>query len=76
VINQFRTKLTYDWPCSMRTMSKSLSVWLREAADYVRDLALRAPEIANELRRLADDLEEAADAEEGDGRRQRDDAAE
>ena len=56
-------------------MPKSLSVFLREVADCVRDLALRVPEIANELRRLADDLEEAADSATREDRSWEDDAA-
>jgi hypothetical protein len=43
-----------------RHMRKNLSEFLREAADSLRDLALRAPDIAGELRRFADDLEEQA----------------
>jgi hypothetical protein len=42
-------------------MQKNLSVFLREAADCLRDLALRAPDIANELRRLADELDQDAE---------------
>ena len=56
-------------------MPKGLSVFLREAADCMRDLALRVPEIANELRRLADDLEEAAGSAIGEDRSWEDDAA-
>jgi len=56
-------------------MPKRLSVFLREAADCMRDLALRVPEIANELRRLADDLEEAAGSAIGEDRSWEDDAA-
>ena len=59
----------------MRTMPKSLSVFLREAADRMRDLALRAPEIANELRRLADDLEQGADRATREDRSWEDDEA-
>ena len=46
-------------------MPKNLSVFLREAAESLRELALRAPDIANELRRFADELEEEADQEGG-----------
>ena len=42
-------------------MPKNLSVFLREAADRLRALALRAPDMANELRRLADELEHDAE---------------
>lgn len=59
----------------MRTMQKNILVWLREAADCLRDLALRSPEIANELRRFAADLEDAAERVERDARPQRGDAA-
>jgi len=38
-------------------------LFLRDAAASLRDLALRAPDIANELRRFADDLD--AEAERG-----------
>ena len=56
-------------------MQKDLSVWLREAADCLCDLALRAPDIANELRRFAADLEQAAERAERDARPQKDDLA-
>ena len=36
---------------------KDLSVFLLEAAHLLRKLALRAPDISNELRRLAEELE-------------------
>ena len=36
---------------------KDLSVFLLEAAQLLRKLALRAPDISNELRRLAEELE-------------------
>ena len=39
---------------------KKLTEFLRVAAASLRDLALRAPDIANELRRFADDLEQEA----------------
>ena len=42
-------------------MQENLSMFLHGAAASLRDLALRAPEIANELRRFADELEEAAE---------------
>jgi len=54
-------------------MRKDVTLFLRDAADSLRDLALRAPEIANELRRLADDLDEEADRE--GNRPRKDDAA-
>ena len=38
-------------------MPQNLSVFLLEAAQRLRDLALRAPDISNELRRLADEVE-------------------
>ena len=41
-------------------MSESLSEFLFNAAQDMRSLALRAPDIGNELRRLADDLESEA----------------
>jgi len=41
-------------------MPKNLSEFLREAAASLRDFALRAPDVANELRRFADDLEQEA----------------
>jgi hypothetical protein len=47
-------------------------MFLRDAAASLRDLALRAPDIANELRRFADDLDE--EAERGN-RPRKDDAA-
>ena len=71
--NQFRTKLNYGVSCLTGTMQENLPTFLRGAAASLRDLALRAPDIANELRRFADDLEQQADqAERGP---QRDDAA-
>jgi hypothetical protein len=36
---------------------KDLSVFLLEAAQLLRELALRAPDISNELRRLAEEVE-------------------
>ena len=40
-------------------MQKKLTAFLREAAASLRDLALRTPDIANELRRFAEELDEA-----------------
>ena len=48
-------------------MQENLSMFLHGAAASLRDLALRAPEIANELRRFADELEEAAERAAGTG---------
>jgi len=42
-------------------MPKSLIEFRREAAASMCDLALRAPDIANELRRLADEVEHTAE---------------
>ena len=56
-------------------MEKSLPVFLREAADAMRVIALSAPDIANELRRFADDLEQEAQQAERNNRSQRGDAA-
>ena len=53
-------------------MRKDVTMFLRDAAASLRDLALRAPDIANELRRFADDLDE--EAERGN-RPRKDDAA-
>ena len=50
-------------------------MFLREAAASLRNLALRAPDIANELRRFADDLEQEVDTAERNTRMSRDDAA-
>jgi hypothetical protein len=36
---------------------KDLSVFLLEAAQLLRELAFRAPDISNELRRLAEEVE-------------------
>ena len=41
-------------------MQKNLIEFLRDAAASLRDLALRTPDIASELRRFADELEEEA----------------
>jgi len=56
-------------------VEKTLPVLLRETAACLRDLALRAPDIANELRRFADDLEQRAVQAERDTRSAKDDAA-
>ena len=56
-------------------MQENLPVFLRDAAASLRGLALRAPDIANELRRFADDLEQQADTAERNTRTSRDDAA-
>jgi hypothetical protein len=56
-------------------MPKNLIAFFREAAASLRDLALRAPDIANELRRFADDLEQQAEQAQRNRRPQRDDAA-
>jgi len=56
-------------------MQKNLTVFLREAAESLRDLALRAPDIANELRRFADDLDRQAEQPHGKDRTSEDDAA-
>jgi hypothetical protein len=53
-------------------MRKDVTMFLREAAASLRDLSSRAPDIANELRRFADDLDEAA---ERGNRPRKDDAA-
>ena len=41
-------------------MQKNLIEFLRDAAASLRHLALRTPDIASELRRFADELEEEA----------------
>ena len=41
-------------------MPKNPTEFLRDAAASLRDLALRAPDIANDLRRFADELEQEA----------------
>ena len=38
-------------------MPKNLPMFLLDAAERLRELALRAPDISNELRRLADGME-------------------
>ena len=60
--------------CLIGTMQKNLTVFFREAAESLRDLALRAPEIANELRRFAEDLEREAERAHGNGGTSEDDA--
>jgi hypothetical protein len=42
-------------------MQKSLTAFLQEAAALLRGLALHAADIANELRRFADDLDKEAE---------------
>jgi hypothetical protein len=44
----------------MMTMKDSLPTYLLDAADRLRKLALRAPDIAHELRSFADELEQEA----------------
>lgn len=56
-------------------MRGNLPAFFRDAAASLRNLALRAPDIANELRRFADDLEQEAERAERNTRRSRDDAA-
>lgn len=56
-------------------MPEDLSTFLHGAAACLRDLTLRAPDIANELRRFADELEEAAERAIRDTRLGRHDAA-
>ena len=56
-------------------MRKTLSAFLRDAADLLRDLALQAPDISNALRRLADEVEHEAEQAERDGRPWGEDAA-
>ena len=41
-------------------MPKNLTEFLRHAAESLRDLASRTPDIANELRRFAAELDEEA----------------
>jgi hypothetical protein len=41
-------------------MQNALAKFLREAAESLRDMALNAPKISNELRRFADELEKQA----------------
>ena len=55
-----RTKLCATVPVCSNTMRESLSEFLFRAAQEMRRLALRAPDIGNELRRFADDLESEA----------------
>ena len=61
--------------CLIGTMQKSLIAFLREAADSLRELALRTPDIANELRRFAGDLEREAERAYRNGGTPEDDAA-
>ena len=56
-------------------MQENLPTFLRDAAASLRHLALRASDIANELRRFVDDLEEEAERAERNPRTSRDDAA-
>jgi hypothetical protein len=49
-------------------MQKNLIEFLRDAAASLRHLALRTPDIASELRRFADELEEEAKRAERDDR--------
>ena len=56
-------------------MQENLSVFLHGAAASLRDLALRAPDIANELRSFANDLEQEAERAARDTRLGRHDAA-
>jgi len=56
-------------------MQKSLTTFLQEAAESLRDFALGAPDIANELRRFADDLERQAEQAHRKDRTSEDDAA-
>jgi hypothetical protein len=73
--DQFRTKLNRGVSCLTGTMQENLPTFLRDAAASLRNFALRAPDIANELRRFADDLEQQADLAERNTGPQRDDAA-
>jgi hypothetical protein len=59
VREEHRTKLCTTKP-RLNTMRESLSEFLFSAAQEMRRLALRAPDIGNELRRFADDLESEA----------------
>ena len=61
--------------CLIGTMQKRLIAFLRDAADSLHGLALRTPDIANELRRFADDLEREAERAHRNGGTQEDDAA-
>ena len=56
-------------------MRKNLSAFLRDAAKCLRDLSLQAPDISNDLRRLAYEVEHEAEQAERDGRRWGEDAA-
>src|SRR5690242_14766683 len=57
-------------------MPEKLSEFLRNAAACLRELALRAPDIANELRRFAGELDEDAERAARKGGSLKDDAAE
>ena len=57
-------------------MPKELTEFLRNAAASLRELALRAPDIANELRRFADELDDDAERASREGGSPKDDAAE
>ena len=54
-------------------MKENLSEFLFHAAREMRNLALRAPDIGNELRRFADDLESEAVQQRQHSREQSDD---
>jgi hypothetical protein len=56
-------------------MPKNVTEFLRNAAASLRDLASRAPDIANELRRFADELDEKAKRAAREGGSLKDDAA-
>jgi hypothetical protein len=56
-------------------MPINLTEFLRNAAASLRELALRAPDIANELRRFADELDEDAERAAREGGSLKDDAA-
>ena len=56
-------------------MKENLSEFLFNAAREMRDLALRAPDIGNELRRLSDEVESEAVQLRQRGRGQSEDAA-
>ena len=73
--NNLEREPDLDALCLIGTMQKSLIAFLRDAADSLRELALRTPDIANELRRFADDLERAAERAHGNGGTPEDDAA-
>ena len=66
--------LTSAAPVCSDAMKENLSEFLFNAAREMRDLALRAPDISNELRRLADDVESEAVQLRQQGRGQSEDA--